>query len=170
MNIFPYLRRLLALGGCFGVLACAASAEEEKEHPPKEEFITPEAALPSATIKEEQKAPETFIRAAWGKKAAQQQETRCEYLITVANDFIVAAYKNGELIAPAKRELLLDRFGATSERMHIAVQPGDWLVFHVVHNPVRWGGSKYFARGGLPWPGSAELCFRSRISQLERVR
>ncbi len=75
-------------------------------------------------------------------------ENRCAFLITVTDDFIVAAYKNGEPIAPEKRELLLDRFGATAEKVAVSARPGDWLVFHVVQNPVRWGGSRYFAVAG----------------------
>ena len=89
---------------------------------------------------------------AWKDSAARSAksgtEVRCAYLITVADDFIVEAYQNGKLIPHRKRKLLLDRFGATGERINVAVRAGDWLVFHVVQNPMRWGGSKYFGVAG----------------------
>jgi len=36
-----------------------------------------------------------------------------------------------------------------SERTNIQVRHGDWLVFHVANNRLRWGGSYYFAAAGL---------------------
>lgn len=57
-------------------------------------------------------------------------------------------YKNGRHLPDEKRELLLERFGATAERITVPLRKGDWLVFHVVHNRIRWGGSKYFAVAG----------------------
>ncbi|MGV3532405.1 MAG: hypothetical protein ACO1QR_08550 [Chthoniobacteraceae bacterium] len=74
------------------------------------------------------------------------------YVVTVTNDFVVEAYKNGMQIPKESRELLLDRFGATAERINVSVAPGDWLVFQVAHNPIRWGGSKYFAVAGCTAP------------------
>ncbi len=86
------------------------------------------------------------------KSAPPARDGQCAYLITVTNDFVVAAYKNGELIPDSSRELLLDRFGATAERINVPVARGDWLVFNVAHNPIRWGGSKYFAVAGCQAP------------------
>jgi hypothetical protein len=71
------------------------------------------------------------------------------HLITVTDDFVVEAYKNGVRIQESQRTLLNEIFGATVERMAVDVRPGDWLVFHVVNNHVRWGGSKYFAVAGM---------------------
>lgn len=79
----------------------------------------------------------------------QSQAVQARHLITVANDYIVEVYKNGKRIPDAKRELLEERFGATAERIAVDVRKGDWLVFQVVHNRIRWGGSKYFAVAGL---------------------
>ena len=49
----------------------------------------------------------------------------------------------------ADRKLLLDRFGASVERIGINVSVGDWLVYHVAHNRLRHKGSKFFAVTGL---------------------
>lgn len=85
------------------------------------------------------------VREAKVKSHAMQ----ARHLITVANDYIVEVYKNGKRLPDAKRELLEERFGATAERITVDVRKGDWLVFQVVHNRIRWGGSKYFAVAGL---------------------
>src|SRR5687768_17044710 len=81
------------------------------------------------------------------RRAAESKATgvQARHLITVANDYIVEVCRNGKRIPDAKRELLEERFGATAERITVDVRKGDWLVFHVVHNRIRWGGSKYFA-------------------------
>lgn len=70
------------------------------------------------------------------------------YLITVADDFIVEAYKNGVRIRDEQRRLVDEIHGATAERITIDVKAGDWLVFHVVNNHLRWGGAKYFSVAG----------------------
>ena len=44
--------------------------------------------------------------------------------------------------------MVLDRFGSTVEKVDVEVKAGDWLVFHVAHNRLRHGGSKYFAVTG----------------------
>ena len=82
------------------------------------------------------------------KTKAAASDVRAHYLVTVANDYIIEAYKNGVLIPDAKRELLDEIFGATVERITLDVRDGDWLVFHVVHNHLRWGGTKFFAVAG----------------------
>ena len=86
---------------------------------------------------------------------AAQESTRpseskplCNYLVTVADDFIVDVFHNGQRVRDDQRELLLERFGATAEKINVTVHEGDWLVFHVVQNRLRWGGSKYFAVAG----------------------
>lgn len=68
------------------------------------------------------------------------------HLITVTDDFVVEAYKNGRRIE--QRTLLDEIYGATVERMDVQVRQGDWLVFHVANNRLRWGGAKYFAVAG----------------------
>ena len=73
---------------------------------------------------------------------------RAHYLITVADDFVVEVYHNGRRVPDARRHLLLERFGATAERVDLEVRRGDWLVFNVVNNRLRWGGASYFAVAG----------------------
>src|SRR4051812_14441760 len=99
------------------------------------------AAAADGAEKEQAKTPEAVPQ-------TRAADVRCTYLITVAGDFIIAAYKNGESIPETKRELLLDRSGATVEKIEVSVRTGDWLVFNVAHNPVRPGGSRYFAAAG----------------------
>ncbi|TDU70966.1 hypothetical protein EI77_02084 [Prosthecobacter fusiformis] len=77
---------------------------------------------------------------------------RAMELITVTNDYIVEAYRNGVKIHDSRRTLLHEHFGATVERIAVDMRPGDWLVFQVVHNRLRWGGSRYFAVAGILGP------------------
>ena len=77
---------------------------------------------------------------------------RARYLVTVADDFVVDVYHNGVKVPDAKRQLLEERFGATAERVEVEVRKGDWLVFHVVNNRLRWGGASYFGLAGCFGP------------------
>jgi hypothetical protein len=69
--------------------------------------------------------------------------------VTVADDFIVDVFRNGERVPDASRHLVAEIFGATVETMDVAVHSGDWLVFNVVQNRLRWGGARYFGAAGL---------------------
>ena len=80
--------------------------------------------------------------------AGPEDKVRANYLITVADDFIVDIYHNGQLVPDAKRSLLVERFGATVERIDLPVRDGDWVVFNVVNNRMRWGGTYYFGVAG----------------------
>ncbi len=82
------------------------------------------------------------------KPAGGARGIRAKYLITVADDFIVDVYHNGKYVPDSKRTLLLERFGATVERIDVEVRGGDWLVFNVVNDRLRWGGAYYFAAAG----------------------
>lgn len=73
---------------------------------------------------------------------------RARYLITVADDFMVDVYHNGKLVSDAKRTMLEEKFGATAERINVEAYKGDWLVFNVVNNRLRWGGASYFGLAG----------------------
>jgi hypothetical protein len=75
-------------------------------------------------------------------------DARASYLVTVADDFVVDVYLNGEPVPDSRRQLLMERFGATAERIDVKVKKGDWLVFNVVNNRLRWKGQKYFAVAG----------------------
>ena len=70
------------------------------------------------------------------------------YLITCADDFVVEVYHNGKSIPLSRRQLLEERYGATVEKISMEVHHGDWLVFNVVNNLLRWGGASYFAVAG----------------------
>jgi len=71
-----------------------------------------------------------------------------DHLFTVADDFVVDIYHNGVKVPDAKRTLLVERYGATAERVDIEVRAGDSVVFNVVNNRLRWGGCSYFAVTG----------------------
>ncbi len=73
---------------------------------------------------------------------------KANYVLTSADDFMVEVYQNGKEVPLTKREMLNERFGATTEKINIEVHKGDWLVFHVVNNELRWGGAYYFAVAG----------------------
>lgn len=69
-----------------------------------------------------------------------------------ADDFVVAIWHNGERVPDNRRKLLGDVYGATMEQVDIDVHEGDWLVFNVASNPVRWGGSSFFGVAGMLTP------------------
>jgi hypothetical protein len=81
-------------------------------------------------------------------KAPPAPDLLAKHLITVTDDFVAEAYKNGVRIPDAKRKLLEENYGATAERIHADIRPGDWLVFHVVNNRLRRGEVKFFAMAG----------------------
>lgn len=77
-------------------------------------------------------------------------------LITVADDFVVEVYRNGVKLPDDRRELLNETFGATVERISVDLRSGDWVVFNVVNNRLRWGGASYF---GVAARGDAGVAF-----------
>lgn len=99
---------------------------------------------------------------ATGVEHRKEDPVRANYLVTVADDFVVDIYHNGIKVPDDKRQLLEERFGATAERINVEVRRGDWLVFHVVNNRLRWGGVKYFAAAGCF--GRDEFGFVSGLS------
>ena len=92
---------------------------------------------------------------------------RANYIVTAADDFIVEAYLNGKLIPNEKRSLLDEVYGATAEKIDVEVRKGDWLVFNVVNNQLRWNGSYYFAVAGCF--AENEFGFSSQISAQKDV-
>jgi hypothetical protein len=77
------------------------------------------------------------------------EDVVANYVITSADDFLVDIYHNGRVVPDCRRHMLSERFGATSERIDLQVNRGDWLVFHVVSDRMRWGGVRYFAAAGV---------------------
>ena len=85
-----------------------------------------------------------------------------KYVVTGADDFVVEVYLNGKPVPAQRRELLAEVFGATAEKVNVEVKPGDWIVFNVVNNRLRWGGAYYFGVAGMTDKG--EAAFVSRIN------
>jgi serine/threonine protein kinase len=84
---------------------------------------------------------------------------------TAADDFIVDIYHNGQRVPDAQRKVIAEIFGAMGERIDVTVREGDWLVFNVVNNRLRWNGAYYFAAGGVTADGAAGF-----VSELETGR
>jgi len=73
---------------------------------------------------------------------------RAKYLITVADDFVVDMYINGKLVPDGDRKMIDEKWGAMVERIDRTILSGDWVVFNVVNNRLRWNGVKYFGVAG----------------------
>ncbi len=87
-----------------------------------------------------------------GPRAGQErhhQTVIAKHLVVTAKDFVIDVYHNGERVPDKQRGMLLDRFGASVERVNIEVRKGDWLVFRVAANRLRHQGSKFFAVAGV---------------------
>ncbi len=73
-----------------------------------------------------------------------------DVVYTVADDFVVDIWHNGVKVPDSHREMIAETYGATDEKIHrIDIREGDWLVFNVVNNRLRWGGVSYFAVAGM---------------------
>jgi hypothetical protein len=70
-------------------------------------------------------------------------------LLLVADDFVVEVYVNGRPVPSESRKLQADIFGAQIERVEVDLHDGDWIVFNVASNQLRWKGAHYFACAGL---------------------
>jgi hypothetical protein len=79
----------------------------------------------------------------------------------VCDDFACDIYHNGKLIPVEKRQLQGEIFGAQGELITVDLKPGDWIVFNVANNRLRWGGAYYFAAAGLSSAGT--LAFTSEL-------
>ena len=82
-------------------------------------------------------------------KPVRRGEVIANAIYTVADDFMVDVYHNGEKVPDSKRTMLEEIYGATVEKINIEVREGDWVVFNVVNNRLRWGGCSYFAAAGM---------------------
>src|SRR5712671_6843774 len=135
----PFL--LFSLAGCWAMIGVAPMEAAEG--------VNDATVAPVAALCDQRRAlPVEPVSAPVEAVPKGAPEVRCNYLITVADDFVVDVYHNGKPVPETKRELLVERFGATAEKVKVSVRSGDWLVFHVVQNRLRWGGSKYFAVAG----------------------
>jgi hypothetical protein len=82
-------------------------------------------------------------------RPVRRGEVIANAVYVVADDFVVDVYHNAEKVPDAKRRLLEEIYGATVEKVEIEVREGDWVVFNVVNNRLRWGGCSYFAAAGM---------------------
>jgi hypothetical protein len=88
-----------------------------------------------------------------GKKQAEFEQPKpgvgaVQSLIIVADDFVTDIYHNGKVVPAERRKLIAEIFGAQIERVELTIRPGDWVVFNVVNNKLRWKGAYYFAVAG----------------------
>jgi hypothetical protein len=81
-------------------------------------------------------------------------------LLLVADDFVVEVYVNGRPVPSESRKLQADIYGAQIERVEVDLHDGDWIVFNVACNQLRWKGAHYFACAGLKGDAN-ELVFAS---------
>lgn len=82
-------------------------------------------------------------------RPVRRGEVLANAVYVVADDFVVDVYHNGEKVPDSRRTLLEEIYGATVEKIEIEVREGDWVVFNVVNNRLRWGGCSYFAAAGM---------------------
>jgi hypothetical protein len=71
----------------------------------------------------------------------------------VADDFVADIHHNGKPVPAESRTLQAEIFGAQVERVALTLKPGDWVVFNVVNNRLRWGGAYYFAAAAVDVDG-----------------
>ncbi|MHC4956457.1 MAG: outer membrane protein assembly factor BamB family protein [Planctomycetota bacterium] len=97
----------------------------------------------------------SVLKITGGERPAPQPLVASD-MVAVADDFVVDVWVNGKKLALGRREMLLEVHGATTERIRADLHPGDWIVFHVVANRLRWGGASYFGVYGTDaWGGRA---------------
>jgi len=78
----------------------------------------------------------------------------------MADDFVVDVWHNGVRVNDDQRRLANERYGACGEDVTLNLREGDWLVFNVVNNRMRWGGAAFF--GAFGWSEEETLRFVSK--------
>ena len=106
---------------------------------------TPAAPSPASAIS----APPTKEARAPSPALPANRPLIADRIRWVADDFVVDVWHNGRKVPDTARNRLSETFGATSEELTVDLRAGDWLVFNVVNNRMRWGGAKYFAVAGF---------------------
>ena len=84
-----------------------------------------------------------------------------DFICTVADDFVIDIYVNGELVPAEKRKLTGETYGAQAEQIDVPIHRGDWVVFAVANNRLRWGGSYFFGAAGMT--KEKRLVFQSKL-------
>jgi hypothetical protein len=64
------------------------------------------------------------------------------------------AHRHGHRVPDSARTMSAEVFGAIGEHTKINVRAGDWLVFNVANNRLRWAGVYYFGAAGVREDGS----------------
>ena len=84
-------------------------------------------------------------------------------VLVSADDFVVEVHHNGKPVPLERRKMTSENYGATAEAIDVEVREGDWLVFHVVCNRLRWEGARYFAAAGRGEDG-ASVTFTTELT------
>jgi hypothetical protein len=71
-----------------------------------------------------------------------------------SDDFVVDVFHNGHRVPDEARTMNSEVYGAIGERTTVTVREGDWIVFNVANNRLRWGGVYYFGVAGVAEDGS----------------
>src|SRR4051812_31225597 len=82
-------------------------------------------------------------------KGVSAGRLRAKWVYLVADDFVVNVWKNGGAVPLSHRSLVHEIYGATVERITLDLASGDWLVFHVVNNRLRWNGCRFFGMAAM---------------------
>jgi hypothetical protein len=141
----PALRPLLAIAVLLFagiVLADPPKSIFDDPAPPRPGTKTPPPAKPS-------QPPSDPVKPAPVKPApATDDDAAGSSTFICADDFVCDIYLNGKLVPADRRKFKAEIFGAQAERIFVDLKAGDWIVFNVVNNRLRWGGAYYFAAAG----------------------
>jgi hypothetical protein len=102
-----------------------------------------------------------FPKATVAASPVDEKATVATSVQIVCDDFACDIYHDGKLIPAENRKLQAEVYGAQVETITVDLKPGDWLVFNVVNNRMRWGGAYYFAAAGINEAGG--LAFASDL-------
>ncbi|QOV92187.1 hypothetical protein [Humisphaera borealis] len=143
---------LLALGLAVGV----AYAQDRPKQPTKDLFDLGKDLGPGGNPAP---GPATTRPANPGPKpAADKKAETATSIMIVADDFVADIFHNGKLVPADRRSLRAEIFGAQVEKVTLTLKPGDWVVFNVVNNRLRWKGSYYFAAAAMTGDGTPVYC------------
>lgn len=97
------------------------------------------------------------VTAESGNADVPRGEVIADTVIVSADDFVVDIYHNGERVPLWDRKMIAENWGSTAEEVTVEVREGDWLVFSVANNRLRWDGAYYFGVAGLKEDGSVAI-------------
>ena len=95
-------------------------------------------------------------KAEWDRAASPASDSppargrvMAQRIFTAADDFVVDVWHNGQRVPDDRRQMVGENYGASSEKIEVEVREGDWLVFNVANNRLRWDGASYFGAAGV---------------------